>query len=164
MKSRRPRPKGTGDPVLVRLQPELAARLDEWRRKQADLPSRAEAVRRLVELPAFIYAFDAQFSTFEEVQTGPQEVFPMFLFEDVVPPGGAGPHPQKTKQIEIAVPNADVVYGGFWYEDWQKRVHIFRFILRIAPGMSWYGSTLTSVPGVDPTCTEIDAASLTNAR
>jgi hypothetical protein len=99
--------------------------------------------------PAFIYAFDAQFSTLQEVQAGPQEVFPMFLFEDVIPPGGAGPHPQKKQQIKITVPSADVVYGAFWYEDWQKRVHIFRFILRIVPGVSMYGSTLTSVPGVD---------------
>ena len=35
---------------MVRLQPELAGELDEWRRKQPDLPSRAEAIRRLVEL------------------------------------------------------------------------------------------------------------------
>ena len=34
---------------MVRLQPDLAAPLDAWRRKQADLPSRAEAIRRLVE-------------------------------------------------------------------------------------------------------------------
>jgi metal-responsive CopG/Arc/MetJ family transcriptional regulator len=49
-KQRKPRPKGTGEPVMVRLQPELAAPLDDWRRKQADLPSRAEAIRRLLEL------------------------------------------------------------------------------------------------------------------
>lgn len=35
---------------MVRLQPGLATPLDDWRRKQADLPSRAEAIRRLVEL------------------------------------------------------------------------------------------------------------------
>lgn len=35
---------------MVRLQPELAAPLDDWRRQQQDLPSRAEAIRRLVEL------------------------------------------------------------------------------------------------------------------
>lgn len=34
---------------MVRLQPELAKPLDDWRRKQQDLPSRAEAIRRLVE-------------------------------------------------------------------------------------------------------------------
>ena len=49
-KPRKPRPQGTGEPVMVRLQPELASPLDDWRRKQADLPSRAEAIRRLVEL------------------------------------------------------------------------------------------------------------------
>ena len=48
-KSRKPRAKGTGEPVMVRLQPGLATPLDDWRRKQADLPSRAEAIRRLVE-------------------------------------------------------------------------------------------------------------------
>jgi hypothetical protein len=30
-------------------EPSLLARVDNWRRKQADLPSRAEAVRRLLE-------------------------------------------------------------------------------------------------------------------
>lgn len=35
---------------MVRLQPELVVPLDEWRRQQQDLPSRAEAIRRLVEL------------------------------------------------------------------------------------------------------------------
>lgn len=99
--------------------------------------------------PAFIYAFDAEFATLQEVQAGPQEVFPMFFFEDVIPPGGAGPHPQRRVQVKITDPNADVVYGAFWYEDWQKSVHIFRFILRIVPGVSMFGSTLTSVPGVD---------------
>ena len=48
--SRQPRPKGTGEPVFVRLQPDLSEVLDDWRRQQEDLPSRAEAIRRLVEL------------------------------------------------------------------------------------------------------------------
>jgi len=30
-------------------EPSLLTRVDNWRRKQADLPSRAEAVRRLLE-------------------------------------------------------------------------------------------------------------------
>jgi hypothetical protein len=34
---------------MVRLQPELATPLDDWRRNQADLPTRAEAIRRLLE-------------------------------------------------------------------------------------------------------------------
>jgi hypothetical protein len=40
----------TGDLVGVRVQPEMAKELDDWRRKQADLPNRPEAIRRLVDL------------------------------------------------------------------------------------------------------------------
>jgi hypothetical protein len=40
----------TGDLVGVRVQPQMAKELDDWRRKQADLPNRPEAIRRLVEL------------------------------------------------------------------------------------------------------------------
>jgi hypothetical protein len=50
MKPRKQRPKITGDPVMVRVQPDMAKHLDDWRRKQDDLPSRPEAIRRLVEL------------------------------------------------------------------------------------------------------------------
>jgi hypothetical protein len=39
-----------GTPVLVRMQPDPLAALDDWRRKQADTPTRAEAIRRLVDL------------------------------------------------------------------------------------------------------------------
>jgi hypothetical protein len=49
-KSRKPRVIGTGEPVLVRIQPEMAKQLDDWRRKQDDLPGRPEAIRRLVEI------------------------------------------------------------------------------------------------------------------
>ncbi|WP_352668828.1 hypothetical protein [Mesorhizobium sp. M0166] len=34
----------------MRLSSDLLARVDEWRRKQPDLPSRSEAFRRLVEV------------------------------------------------------------------------------------------------------------------
>jgi len=40
----------TGDLVGVRVQPDMAKLLDDWRRKQDDLPGRPEAIRRLVEL------------------------------------------------------------------------------------------------------------------
>jgi hypothetical protein len=40
----------TGDPVMVRVQPDMAKQLDDWRRKQEDLPGRPEAIRRLVEI------------------------------------------------------------------------------------------------------------------
>ena len=47
-KSIRKRPAETGVPVLVRLQTDSLAAVDEWRRKQEDLPSRPEAIRRLL--------------------------------------------------------------------------------------------------------------------
>lgn len=34
----------------IRLPPELGDAIDDWRRQQPDLPSRAEAARRLIEL------------------------------------------------------------------------------------------------------------------
>lgn len=39
-------------PVMVRLPPELLRRLDDWRRAEADLPGRAEAIRRMIEWAA----------------------------------------------------------------------------------------------------------------
>jgi hypothetical protein len=47
--TRRQRPPQPGELIGVRLQPEPLASVDRWRRKQEDLPSRAEAIRRLVE-------------------------------------------------------------------------------------------------------------------
>jgi hypothetical protein len=49
-KPRKPRPAVAGDPVMVRVQPDMAKQLDDWRRKQDDLPGRPEAIRRLVEI------------------------------------------------------------------------------------------------------------------
>jgi hypothetical protein len=46
----RPRTTGVGTQIGMRWQePELHA-IDEWRRSQSDLPSRTQAIRRLVEL------------------------------------------------------------------------------------------------------------------
>jgi hypothetical protein len=42
------RPPETGTPVLVRLQADQLQQLDDWRREETDLPTRAEAVRRLL--------------------------------------------------------------------------------------------------------------------
>ncbi len=39
-----------GTPVLVRLQDDTLRVIEDWRRKQEDMPSRPEAIRRLVEL------------------------------------------------------------------------------------------------------------------
>jgi hypothetical protein len=49
-KSPKKRAAVTGEPVLVRVQPDMAKHLDDWRRKQDDLPGRPEAIRRLVEI------------------------------------------------------------------------------------------------------------------
>ena len=42
-------------PFQMRASAEFLAKVDDWRREQPDLPSRAEAIRRLVEM-----ALDAQ--------------------------------------------------------------------------------------------------------
>jgi len=36
-------------PVMVRLSPDQVRAVDDWRQRQQDLPSRAEAIRRLVD-------------------------------------------------------------------------------------------------------------------
>ena len=47
-KKRGPKPTGVGTPVMVRLAPEQLQELDRWAAAQPDLPTRPEAVRRLV--------------------------------------------------------------------------------------------------------------------
>jgi len=49
-KKRGPPPTGKGEPIVVRMQPQLLAVLDAWIGKQKPpFPSRPEAVRRLVK-------------------------------------------------------------------------------------------------------------------
>ena len=50
MKTPKKRAAVTGELVGVRVQPDMAKQLDDWRRKQEDMPNRPEAIRRLVEL------------------------------------------------------------------------------------------------------------------
>lgn len=50
MKTPKKRPPAIGELVGVRIQPDMAKALDDWRRKQDDLPGRPEAIRRLVEI------------------------------------------------------------------------------------------------------------------
>ena len=50
MKTPKQRAPVTGDLVGVRIQPDLAKLIDDWRRGQEDLPGRPEAIRRLVEI------------------------------------------------------------------------------------------------------------------
>ena len=48
-KRRGPKPTGKGVNVGVRLQPDQLAKVDQWRERQDDTPTRPEAIRRLVE-------------------------------------------------------------------------------------------------------------------
>ncbi len=50
MKTPKTRAAVTGDLVGVRVQPDMAKQIDDWRRKQPDLPGRPEAIRRLVDM------------------------------------------------------------------------------------------------------------------
>jgi hypothetical protein len=45
--TRKKRPDRPGTFVGTRIQPDLLAEIDAWRREQPDLPSRPEALRRL---------------------------------------------------------------------------------------------------------------------
>jgi hypothetical protein len=49
-KKRGPPATGKGVQVVVRMQPTPLSSLDDWAAKQEDRPTRAEAIRRLVEL------------------------------------------------------------------------------------------------------------------
>jgi hypothetical protein len=49
-KRRGPQATGKGTQVVVRLQPKPLSALDAWAEAQDDKPTRAEAIRRLVEL------------------------------------------------------------------------------------------------------------------
>ncbi|WP_169728330.1 ribbon-helix-helix protein, CopG family [Geminicoccus roseus] len=46
---KRPRPTKLPHLVQLRLPDELAAAIDGWRRDQQDIPTRSEAIRRLIE-------------------------------------------------------------------------------------------------------------------
>lgn len=49
-KSKRGRPPVESEPVTVRMVTDALQHLDDWRRKQPDLPGRPEAIRRLVQI------------------------------------------------------------------------------------------------------------------
>ena len=49
-KSKRGRPPVASEAITVRIPVDHLAILDDWRRRQDDLPGRPEAIRRLIEL------------------------------------------------------------------------------------------------------------------
>jgi len=91
--------------------------------------------------PAFLSHFDVQFAKAAEVEAGPRQVSRRYPFDDRIPADN------NTKVLDrIAVPpNTEIIFGAFWYQDTEKREHIFRFILRIAQD----GHTRPDVAGVD---------------
>ena len=42
------RPPTDSEPVMIRMQPAMIAAIDEYRRTQEDLPTRPEAIRRIL--------------------------------------------------------------------------------------------------------------------
>ena len=48
-KAKKGRPPVDSEAITVRMERPQIARLDDWRRNQSDLPTRPEAVRRLLE-------------------------------------------------------------------------------------------------------------------
>jgi class 3 adenylate cyclase len=101
-------------------------------------------VQNLGEIPAILFAFDVRFATLEEVRA---EILP--VSEKHALNARIRPDEDRTviARIPITRPDANVVYGAFWYRDvpgTPKRES--RFILRIADD----GHTRLDVPGVSP--------------
>jgi hypothetical protein len=48
IKNRGGRPRVDAKPIMVRLPPAQLSALDDWRRNESDLPTRPEAIRRIL--------------------------------------------------------------------------------------------------------------------
>lgn len=79
--------------------------------------------------PALLTHFGVEFRTIEEVKADYIDVPKQREHRDWL---GAG---EKKKGIDrIEIPDGkDVAFGSFWYLDFEKKEHYFRFILRIEP-------------------------------
>jgi hypothetical protein len=82
---------------------------------------------------AFLTYYDVQFTTWKEVEGATRAAWPVFMrnrFDDRIPPDS------KTRHIDyIPVPDGtEIIFGAFWYKDWQKQTRTFRFILRVTVG------------------------------
>jgi hypothetical protein len=103
---------------------------------------RVEAAN-LGKIPAYIFAFDAQGATLEEVRAGLLPVSPRALNARISPDGVT----TEISRVPITRPDANVVYGAFWYRDVEGMPErMSRFILRIADD----GHTRLDVTGVSP--------------
>jgi hypothetical protein len=77
--------------------------------------------------PALLTHYDVQFATFEEVKAGPREIYKKYEHHDWLASGEG----KSGIRAQIIPSGNNVVFGGFWYLDFQKDEHCFRFILSI---------------------------------
>ena len=79
---------------------------------------------------AFLSHYDVQFTEWREVEGTKKPAWQVFMrrrFDDRIPPDN------RTYHIDyIEVPEGtEIIFGAFWYRDWQKNLRTFRFILRV---------------------------------
>jgi hypothetical protein len=79
--------------------------------------------------PALLTHYDVQFETYENVRSGHIDIIKKYPHFDWL---GAGEKKPGINEIEIPK-GKRVVFGGFWYLDFNKDEHCFRFILAIDP-------------------------------
>jgi len=91
--------------------------------------------------PAYLSHFDVRFAKVAEVTARPMPVSRQYRFDDRIPADGS----RKVLDRILMPLDTEIIYGAFWYQDFQKREHIFRFILSIAQD----GHTRPDVAGVD---------------
>jgi hypothetical protein len=117
IKTERPYVTGGGGLVEVRYDGDSISRMDF-----------GLTVANYGKTPALLTHYDVQFSTLTEVQASPIEISKRHRHYDWLAPGHAN-----AKQLAIIeIPDfMNVVFGGFWYLDFQKKEHYFRFILTI---------------------------------
>jgi hypothetical protein len=70
-----------------------------------------------------------QFAKLADLTDRPaREVEPRFHYDDRLAPA----EKKEIDLIPVDPPDADVVFGAFWYLDWARERREFRFVLRIA--------------------------------
>jgi len=98
-------------------------------------------VMNLGKTPAFLSHYDIHFKKLAAVEARPLPVRRRYRFDDRIPAAN-----QRIVIDRIPMPpDTEIIFGAFWYQDFLKREHLFRFILRIAPD----GHTRPDVTGVD---------------
>jgi hypothetical protein len=92
--------------------------------------------------PAYLTHYDVHFDVLANVQAELKRVSKSKRHDDRLAPGG---HEKAVGVEPVTTPNADVVYGAFWYRDIWNDEHRFRFILSI----NQHNRTRPDVVGVD---------------